>query len=293
MLNLNNWVGCRQGNHFGEDVMAYHEISDDFWNQVEPLLEPFKRKKSGGSPPLDFRCILNGIFYLLKTGCQWGYLPSCYGSKSAVHAHFQRWVHAGVFTEIFRLSVEKYQALNGIEWEWQAMDGTLAPAPVRGQSLCLTEEGLGRNPTDRGRSGSKIHCHVDQTGIPLGVVLVGANVHDSRLVSPTVAADLLLRPAPTPDQPQHLCLDKGYDYARVEVEVNDHGYIPHIRRIGEEKMADGEKTQPARRWVVERTIAWMKGFRAIRTRYFCKAQNYLAMIHLACALIVFRKLETV
>ncbi|WP_420886147.1 transposase [Candidatus Contendibacter odensensis] len=52
-----------------------------------PLLEPFKRKKSGGSPPLDFRCILNGIFYLLKTGCQWGYLPSCYGSKSAVHAH--------------------------------------------------------------------------------------------------------------------------------------------------------------------------------------------------------------
>ena len=152
---------------------------------------------------------------------------------------------------------------------------------------------MGRNPTDRGRSGSKIHCHVDQTGIPLGIVLVGAQVHDSRLVSPTVAADLLLRPAPTPDQPQHLCLDKGYDYARVEVEVNDHGYIPHIRRIGEETMADGKKTQPARRWVVERTIAWRKGFRAIRTRYFCKAQNYLAMIHLACALIVFRKLETV
>lgn len=56
--------------------MAYHEISDDFWNPVEPLLEPFQRKKSGGSPPLDFRRILNGIFHLLKTGCQWGYLPA-------------------------------------------------------------------------------------------------------------------------------------------------------------------------------------------------------------------------
>lgn len=273
--------------------MAYHEISDDFWNQVELLLEPFKRKKSGGSPPLDFRRILNGIFYLLKTGCQWGYLPACYGSKSAVHEHFQRWVHAGVFAAIFRLSVEDYQELNGIEWEWQAMDGALMQAPVRGQPVCLEDEALGRNPTDRGRSGSKTHLHVDQQGIPLGVTLTGANVHDSRLISPTLATDILSRPDPTPDHPQHLCLDKGYDYPRVEQEVEEHAYIPHIRRIGEEKIADGEKTHPARRWVVERTIAWIKGFRAIRTRYFCKAQNYLAMIHLACALIVSRKLEAV
>jgi putative transposase len=57
--------------------MAYREISATFWKKVEPLLEPFKRKKSGGSPPLDCRLILNGIFYLLKTGCQWSYLPSC------------------------------------------------------------------------------------------------------------------------------------------------------------------------------------------------------------------------
>ncbi len=53
MLNLNKLVGCRQGNHSGEDVMAHHEISDDFWNRVELLLEPFKRKKPGGSPPVD------------------------------------------------------------------------------------------------------------------------------------------------------------------------------------------------------------------------------------------------
>jgi putative transposase len=282
MLNLNKLVGCRQGNHSGEDVMAYPE-----------MLEPFKRKKPGGSPPLEFRCILNGIFHLLKTGCQWGYLPACYGSKSAVHEHFQRWVHAGVFAKMFRLSVEGYQELNGIEWEWQAMDGALMQAPVRGQPVCLEDEALGRNPTDRGRSGSKTHLHVDQQGIPLGVTLTGANVHDSRLISPTLATAVLARPDPTPDPPQHLCLDKGYDYPRVEREVKEHADIPHIRRLGEEKIAAGGKTYPARRWVVERTIAWIKGFRAIRTRYFCKAQNYLAMIHLACALIVSRKLETV
>lgn len=172
------------------------------------------------------------------------------------------------------------------------MDGALRPAPVRGQPVCLEDEALGRNPTDRGRSGSKTHLHGDQQGIPLGVTLTGANIHDSRLISPTLATDILSRPDPTPDHPQHLCLDKGYDYPRVEQAVKAHAFIPHIRRIGEEKIAAGEKTLPARRWVVERTIAWIKGFRAIRTRYFCKAQNYLAMIHLACALMVSRKLET-
>ena len=120
-----------------------------------------------------------------------------------------------MFAEIFRLSVEGYQELNGIEWEWQAMDGALMQAPVRGQPVGLEDEALGRNPTDRGRSGSKTHLPVDQQGIPLGVTLTGANVHDSRLISPTLATDILSRPDPTPDQPQHLCLDKGYDYPRV------------------------------------------------------------------------------
>jgi putative transposase len=200
-------------------------------------------------------------------------------------------VSAGVFAEIFRLNAEEYQELQGIQWAWQAIDGALVQAPVRGQPVCLEDEALGRNPTDRGRRGSKTHLHVDQNGIPIGVTLVGANVHDSRLVSSTVATAILPRPEPTPAHPQNMGVDKGYDYVRVDKELEDHAYIPHIRRIGAEKIADGEKTHPARRWVVERTIAWMTGFRAIRTRYFCKAKNYLAMIHLACALILSRKLE--
>lgn len=199
-------------------------------------------------------------------------------------------MNAGVFAEIFRLSAQAYQELEGMEWTWQAVDGGFVPAPVRGQAVCLEEEALGRNPTDRGRSGSTTSLPVDQNGIPLGLTLVGAKVHDSRRVSSTVAADVLSRPQPTPAQPQHLCLDKGYEDPRVEKELEDQSYIPHIRRIGEEKIADGDKTYPARRWVVERTLAWLKGFRAIRPRYFCQARNYLAMLHLACAFIISRKL---
>ncbi|CAK0767558.1 transposase [Gammaproteobacteria bacterium] len=125
---------------------------------------------------------------------------------------------------------------------------------------------------------------VNQDGIPLGVVVVGANIHDSSLVSLTLATDILPRPKPTPERPQNMCLDKGYDYPRVEKEVRENDYVPHIRRIGEKKIGKGKKARTARRWVVERTIAWVKGFRAIRTRYICKARNYLAMVHLGCAL---------
>lgn len=277
--------------NFMSPTAAYKEISDKFWEKVEPLLEKFKRKKSGGSQALPFRAILNGIFYVLKTGGQWGYVPACYGSKSTVHEHYQKWVAAGVFSEVFRLSVEEYDELVGIEWEWQMMDGFLVQAPVRGQKICLEEEGLGRNPTDRGRSGGKVHLHVDQNGIPTGVITTGANVHDSRLVSATLAADIIPRPQPTTENPQNLCLDKGYDYKRVDKELEQYFLTPHIRRIGEEKVTEEGKTHPARRWVVERTNAWLKGFRAIRTRYFRYARNYLGILHFACALIIFRKIE--
>lgn len=124
--------------------------------------------------------------------------------------------------------------------------------------------------------------------------MVGANVHDSRLVGSTLDIVIVERPQPTPEALQNLSMDKGYDYERVEKEVREAGYLPHIRRIGEEKLdPNQEKKYPARRWVVERTFAWLKGFRAIRTRYFMYGENYLAMIRLACALIVFRRIPKV
>ncbi|MDT4330769.1 IS5 family transposase [Methylomonas sp. MV1] len=271
--------------------MRYQEISDDFWELVAPLLERFKRRTPGGSKPVEFRTVLNGIFYLLKTGCQWAFLPSCYGSKSTVHEHFQRWASAGIFAEMFRLGAAQYEEFKGFKWAWQSMDGSLVQAPSR-QSTNLSVEGIGRNPTDRGKSGSKIHLLVDQEGMPCGVALAGANVHDSRLVTATLEGHVSPAPKIKPEEKPHLCLDKAYDMKRVETEVRNHGYTPHIRRIGEEKQRGPQDIHPARRWVVERTFAWLKGFRAIRTRYTCRGTNYLALLHLACAIVLNRRIET-
>jgi putative transposase len=90
----------------------------------------------------------------------------------------------------------------------------------------------------------------------LGATIAGANVHDTKLLAATLEAIVVERSLPTEEPPQHLCLDKGYDHPTGHEAVATYQYIPHIRRIGEEKLdPKGQKSYPARRWVVERTLA--------------------------------------
>lgn len=149
---------------------------------------------------------------------------------------------------------------------------------------------MGPNPTDRGKNGVKHSLLVERTGGPLAVVVAAANVHDTKLLSATLDAIVVDRPQVTAEAPQHLCLDKGYDNPTGHRAVAEHGYEPHIRRIGEEKRDDERTPQyPARRWVVERTLAWLNRCRAILIRYDKKAQNYLALLKLACGLLWYRR----
>lgn len=98
------------------------------------------------------------------------------------------------------------------------------------------------------------------------------------------------RPQPTENNPQHLCLDKGYDNPTGHTAAKEENYTPHIRRIGEEKLDEKKrKRRKARRWVVERTHAWLSKCRAILIRYAKKSSNYLGIIQLACALLWYRR----
>jgi putative transposase len=122
------------------------------------------------------------------------------------------------------------------------------------------------------------------------VVVAGANVHDTKLLAATIESIVVERPKPTKAEPQNLCLDKGYDNPTGHAATEQAGYIPHIRRIGEEKLDEKKrKRHPARRWVVERTLAWLSKCRAILVRYAKKSSNYLAIIQLACALLWYRR----
>jgi putative transposase len=150
---------------------------------------------------------------------------------------------------------------------------------------------VGPNPTDRGKNGSKRSVIVEGDSGPLGVVVAGANVHDTKLLERTIDTMIVERPDPEKHE-QHLALDKGYDNPTGHRTVERRNYTGHVRGIGEEKLdTRGNKTHPARRWVVERLLAWLSKCRAILVRFAKKSSNYLAVIQLACILLWFRRLH--
>lgn len=125
--------------------------------------------------------------------------------------------------------------------------------------------------------------------MPLGLVVDGANRHDMKLVQATIESMVVKRPEPTEEQPQGMCLDKGYDYQEVREILAEFGFTAHIRSRGEEAQAwKQEAGQRARRWVVERSHSWLNRFRRLLVRWDKKPKHYLAFLHFACALIAFR-----
>jgi len=128
--------------------------------------------------------------------------------------------------------------------------------------------------------------------VPIGVVVAGANRNDFKLVRETLESIPVPRPPVVSRQPQGLCLDKGYDYDEVRELVAEFGYTAHIRSRGEEAQQLRRRVRfQARRWVVERTHSWLNRFRRILIRWEKKADNYLALLHLACAVITYQRAE--
>ena len=110
-----------------------------------------------------------------------------------------------------------------------------------------------------------------------------------KLVRPTLEGMAAPRPEPSPDQPQGMCLDKGYDFDQVRSALEEFGFTAHIRSRGEEaKAIKREAGFKARRWVVERTHGWLNRFRRILVRWDKSPENYIAFLHFACALISLR-----
>jgi transposase len=126
-------------------------------------------------------------------------------------------------------------------------------------------------------------------GIPIGLAVDGANRHDSKWVKATVESIPVKRPEATKKASQGLCLDKRYDYDSVRDLVKEFGYTAHIKARDEEAQAIKRQAGfKARRWVVERTHSWMNRFRRVLTRWEKKPENYLALLHLVCAIITYR-----
>jgi putative transposase len=130
-------------------------------------------------------------------------------------------------------------------------------------------------------------------GVPVGLAHDGAHRHDQRLLAPTLESIPIQRPEPTPERPQGLCLDRGYDSPPISELAIEHGFMPHIRTRGEEiRLKAHTPGWRARRWVVEACHSWMNRNRALLIRWSKKGDNHLALLHLAAGLIAFKKART-
>lgn len=131
---------------------------------------------------------------------------------------------------------------------------------------------------------------MDGRGVPLSLVVSGANVHDCKRLDAVLSAIVIKRKDPPHRRNKHLCADAGYRGAEHLSTIESRGYIPHV--VGRRKEADIKRRNPkkkARRWVVEVCHSWFNRFRKLLVRYEKLERSFLALNHLAAAIIAFRK----
>jgi putative transposase len=139
----NNWYSKSMSDEKGQKrkrtpnnkTTTGFQVSDELWAIMQPILPEHinTHRFGGGRPRVPDRKCADGIFYVLRTGCQWKALDQtdlCSGSTA--HTRYQEWVKAGIFLKLWQVGVEQFDELKGIDWEWQSMDGAMTKAPLGG-----------------------------------------------------------------------------------------------------------------------------------------------------------------
>jgi len=108
-------------------------IPDGLWSRMEGFVPKYRKSPLGGRPRLELRKAMDGIFYVLRTGCQWKAAPREFGSGSSLHRYFQEWARRGVFLKLWKYLLRRYDELRGIQWKWQSLDGSTTKAPLGGE----------------------------------------------------------------------------------------------------------------------------------------------------------------
>jgi transposase len=113
-------------------VYTIISILNDLWNEIRKILPKEKPVNTVGRPIVPYRKVLDGVLYVLRTGCQWKMLPKEYGSGSTCHRRFQEWNGTGVFKKIWIRLLKIYDDLIGINWTWQSLDSISIKSPLGG-----------------------------------------------------------------------------------------------------------------------------------------------------------------
>jgi transposase len=258
-------------------------VSDELWARVEPLLPPppKRRFRFPGRKPLDYRMILTGILFVLKTGIAWDDLPAelgC-GCGKTCRRYLQLWHEAGVWLKLHALLLAELNAADQIDWRRALIDASFAKAPEGGDDT-------GPNPTDRGKSGSKHHVMTDAHGIPLSVTVTAANVNEVKELLNVVTSMPPVGGKPGPDRqkPDRLQGDRGFDSEPIRRLLRWMGITPVLA----ERHTEHGSGLGVYRWFVERTISWLHSFGRLRRRLDRLTDIQEAFLRLGTSIICFR-----
>jgi transposase len=264
----------------GGIAMAPPLVSDALWARVEPLLPPPKkrRRRFPGRKPLDRRKALTGIIFVLKTGIPWEALPQEMGCGCGMSClnYLRAWQRAGVWQGLHEVLLAELQEADRIDWSRAAVDASHARALGGGEKT-------GKNPTDRGKLGSKHHVLTDAQGVPLAATVTASNVNEVTEVLHLVDAvpNVRGKVGRPRKRPEELYGDRAYDSKPIERALRKRGIRP---RIAQQRTEHGSGLG-IYRWVVERTESWLHSFRKLRLRTDRAAPTHEGLLALGCALI--------
>jgi transposase len=264
--------------------MASSRMPDEFFDLVshhlppEPIVGP-----KGGRPPIPHRTVLKVIWYVLASGCRWEDVPPEMGcSGRTAHRRLQAWERLGVWNHLHADLLRLLRQTNRLDQHVAVIDSVYTRAFGGGEKT-------GPSPVDRRKKGTKYTLLVDRHGVPLGIRFAGANVSDHQQLLPLVADFPRVggKPGRPKEHPDELYADRGFDSDPARWILAWLGIDPHIARRQTPHGSGLGKV----RWVVERTISWLKGLRRMRVRYDRLAEIQEAWTTLAASVICFRLLH--
>jgi transposase len=238
-----------------------YELSYQEWSIIRAMLPT----KPRGIPRVDDRRVLNGIFWVLRSGAPWRDLPGIYGPRTTCYNRFVRWRRAGVWSGIMQaLTAARDAAV-------QMIDTSMVR--VHQHAACIADSGNQAVGRSRGGLTSKLHAVVDGKGLPLRLGITAGQAHDNRLCL-TLLSGLAPRTM--------LLADRGYAAGWTRALVNEHGAWANIppKRNRREPICFSPHLCRARN-CIERFFNKIKHCRRIATRYDKLAANYLAFVQLA------------
>lgn len=258
--------------------MANACMPEKFYEWVRPMLPAEKEiGPAGGRPPKSHHTVLKVIWFVLVTSCRWKDVPKemgCCGETA--RTRLQAWERAGVWDQLHRLLLTMLNHEGQLHLETAVIDTTQVRAFGGGEET-------GPSPVDRRKKGTKYTLLVDRDGVPLVIRAVPANRSDHMEILPTVLAFPAIggKPGRPRTHPKKLYADAGFDSEATRCLMRWLGIEPYIRRRGDEHGSHLGRV----RWVVERTISWIKGLRRMRVRYDRSATSIDAWTSIAAAVV--------